>query len=130
MANEEVCRKCAECGATCCRSISVNIDAPKTVSDFDQFKWYVFHKVLVYMDKDGDWFVEVLNDCIHIDENGLCKIYAERPDVCREFSSVGCEVPDDVAIEFRTADDIDRYVAKLKSAGLLEGEKIRSLPAC
>lgn len=106
----------------------MNIENPKSVSDFEQFKWYVFHGVSVYMDHDGDWFVEVPHNCIHLDEKDLCRIYDQRPDVCREFSSVGCEIPDDVAIEFRTADDIDRYVAKLKSAGLLDGQKVQGLP--
>lgn len=47
-------------------------------------------------DEDDDeveehWFLQFHTPCKELDENGLCKIYGERPEICKEHSPISCE---------------------------------------
>ncbi|MBW2972612.1 YkgJ family cysteine cluster protein [Candidatus Woesearchaeota archaeon] len=117
--------KCMACGAECCRSLAIEIDAPEDLDDFEDLKWYIYHKGLtVYLDTDGVWNVEIPTKCVHLDREGKCLIYKDRPPVCREFDVVDCNDGDDRSVWFKTAEDVDKYVAELKKQGKLKPGKV------
>ena len=112
--------KCFECGGECCRSIAIKIDDPEDINDYEDFKWYLYHSgITVYLDTDGDWHVDFPVKCIHLTDDGKCKIYDDRPPVCRDYNVDECDNGDDAVITFETAKDIDKYIVKLKKKGKL-----------
>ncbi len=82
---------CSECGH-CCTYVSVEIDNPSTFGDYDNVYWYLTHRaVSVYVDWEGDWFIEFETVCEHLSEARTCGIYEERPKICSDFSWNECE---------------------------------------
>ena len=45
----------------------------------------------VYIDWEGDWFIEFETVCEHLSEARTCGIYEERPGICSDFSWDECE---------------------------------------
>ena len=82
---------CANCGE-CCTYVATQIDDPGTFKEFENVHWYLTHEnVGVYIDWDGDWFIEFRTNCRHLTTDKTCGIYRERPLVCSEFSFHDCE---------------------------------------
>jgi len=84
--------KCSFCrGSTCCTYLTQQIDAPRSIEDFDLLLWQISHlNTQVYKDDDG-WFLLVNNRCRHLADGGRCLIYENRPQVCRDHSNDDCE---------------------------------------
>lgn len=84
--------KCSFCrGSTCCTYLTQEIDAPRSMEDFDLLLWQISHRsTQIYKDEDG-WFLLVNNPCTHLQIDGRCGIYETRPQICREHSNDGCE---------------------------------------
>ena len=84
--------KCSFCtGSICCTYITQHIDTPRSKADFRQLLWQVSHdNVKLYKDSDG-WTLLVAGKCQHLQVNGDCGIYEDRPDICREHSNEYCE---------------------------------------
>lgn len=84
--------KCTRCTtSSCCTYITQAIKKPRDQSDFNNLLWQVSHQhVSVFKDEDG-WHLMVDGKCAHLQPDGRCAIYAERPDVCREHSDENCE---------------------------------------
>ncbi|MBN1544454.1 YkgJ family cysteine cluster protein [Candidatus Woesearchaeota archaeon] len=117
-------QKCSACGGACCRSFCIDIDPPQDLDGFQDIKWYLFHRgVTVCLNKDGSWEVDTAIPCMHLDENNGCRIYPDRPPVCRDYTLEDCE-GDDYAEVFRTPEDIDAYVEKLRKEGKLKPGRI------
>lgn len=107
--------KCIKCGAECCRTVGMDIDAPKTKKDWEYIKWYLFHEgVEVYKTKDGSWTVEFKAKCRHLNKDKTCAIYGDRPAVCREYSEMECDSCDAVPLHFETPEDVDEHLSRLK----------------
>lgn len=108
---------CQACDGKCCRYYALQIDEPKTPRDFDDIRWYLCHKDTRVFVEDGEWYLEVLNECRHLDENNRCRIYDRRPALCREHSTGNCEGRDDLELdrehEFRTDDELARFAEGL-----------------
>lgn len=82
---------CHDCGS-CCNYVAVEIDNPTGFKDYEQIYWYLTHgKVAVYVDWEGDWYIEFATVCEHLNEAKACGIYQERPWICSDFSSDECE---------------------------------------
>jgi Fe-S-cluster containining protein len=82
---------CAGCG-DCCRYVATQIERPTTNTDYDQIVWYLTHRdVSVYIDWEGDFYLEFRTLCDHLTPSGTCEIYRERPEICSEFSYEECE---------------------------------------
>jgi Fe-S-cluster containining protein len=112
------CEKCFECRGECCRSVAIELEEPEDLNEFEDLKWYLFHTgITVYIDKDGDWYVDVPIKCKHLDDEGKCMIYETRPPVCRDYDVDDCDNAEDEETEFETPQDVDDYVAKLKAEG-------------
>jgi len=84
--------KCGLCTSSrCCTYITQKIPAPRSKYDFEHLLWQVSHEgVKAYKDRDG-WFLLVEARCSHLQADGLCGIYENRPEVCREYSNDYCE---------------------------------------
>ncbi len=84
--------KCDLCvQSICCTYVTQEIDAPKSIVDFDHLYWQLSHKnIQVFKDEDG-WFLSFLTPCVHLLNNGACGIYEKRPKICRKHSNESCE---------------------------------------
>jgi FKBP-type peptidyl-prolyl cis-trans isomerase (trigger factor)/Fe-S-cluster containining protein len=84
--------KCSYCARSkCCHYISQKIVTPRSKSDFSHLLWQVSHKnVEIFRDDDG-WFLLINSGCAHLQDDGRCGIYAERPEICRSYSVDNCE---------------------------------------
>ena len=82
------CHRCGEC----CEYVAVEIDKPTAFADFDHIFWYLTHRsVSVYVDWEGEWFIEFATPCEHITPGRTCGIYEDRPKICSSFSWEECE---------------------------------------
>ena len=107
--------KCGRCTAsTCCTYLTQELKTPRSLEDFDLLLWQISHRdTQVYKDEDG-WFLLVNNRCRHLFSDGRCGIYATRPQVCRDHSTVDCEVdgpavPDDFDLFFPDYETLEAY---------------------
>lgn len=84
--------KCGFCSnSKCCTYITQEISTPRSKHDFEFLLWQVSHNnVRAYKD-EGTWYVMVDTPCNHLQDNGRCMIYDQRPSVCREYSNDYCE---------------------------------------
>ncbi len=110
--------KCDFCtGSWCCTYITHQIDTPRAMSDFDTLLWQVSHEnVELYKDDDG-WFLMVITPCTHLEKDGRCGIYEQRPQICRDHTNDGCEFDglcgeDDFDLYFKTHESLDKYCRK------------------
>lgn len=104
---------CEGCGARCCRYVATQIDRPTSKRDYDYLRWYLLHRhVNVFIDHDGDWFIEFETDCEQIGEDHRCAGYETRPQICRRHG-IG-----DLDCEFHG--ETDPYRVRFKTAGALE----------
>jgi Fe-S-cluster containining protein len=108
--NKNLCKDCS----MCCDYVTVEIDEPETKDDFDEIIWFINHKnVIVYLDNEDSWNVEFETPCIHMNEKGLCGVYNERPDICRDYSQdecLKCGEGEIFKILFKTKQDVVDYV--------------------
>ncbi len=85
--NKRLCDGCEGC----CKHVAVGIDTPEDKDDYDNIIWFLLHEnVRVFVDHDNDWYLEFLTKCSALDENKLCKLYNERPNICRKYSQNEC----------------------------------------
>jgi Fe-S-cluster containining protein len=86
--------KCGRCsGSKCCSYTTEALGvAPRSKVDFEHLLWQISHQgVEIYKDEDG-WFLLFQARCEHIQPSGACGIYAERPQICRDYSNDWCEL--------------------------------------
>jgi len=107
-------KKCAKCKKSiCCNSINQKVDAPKTIYDFDHLLWQVSHEnINIFKDSDG-WFLHIHSRCDHLGDKGACRIYDERPMVCREYDNDYCEFDEPIEeaseLFFSTYKEFEKY---------------------
>jgi Fe-S-cluster containining protein len=83
---------CTECGK-CCTYVAVGINAPTSPRLATDILWYLYHdRVYVYRDGAGEWSVHFETRCRQLGDDLLCRVYAERPHICRAFDNETCEV--------------------------------------
>ncbi len=84
--------KCDLCpNSKCCTYVTQQIDTPRSKYDFEVLLWQVSHDgVGAYRDDDG-WFVMFEARCQHLQTDGRCNIYEQRPTICRSHSNDYCE---------------------------------------
>jgi len=84
--------KCDFCtNSKCCTYITQHIDTPRSKADFELLLWQVSHEnIKVYQDSDG-WFLLIDSSCSHLQPDGRCGIYENRPAICGEYSNDFCE---------------------------------------
>lgn len=89
LSDEENRSLCDGCDG-CCKHIAIEIDKPTCKTDYDAIIWYLLHEGVEVFVEDGDWFVEVKTRCKALGDDKLCKIYKERPHICRSYSQDQC----------------------------------------
>ncbi|MDJ0785799.1 MAG: YkgJ family cysteine cluster protein [Myxococcota bacterium] len=104
---------CFDC-SRCCRYVAVEIDKPSTMKEYDHLYWYLYHGgISVFIDWEGDWFIQFETKCDHLTAQGMCGIYERRPAICKDFDWRECEqnVKEEAAEKhlFRNADDFTRW---------------------
>lgn len=82
---------CEHCVAYCCRYIALPIDRPTTRKDFDDIRWYLLHEGISVFVEDGEWYISMETVCRHLRPDYRCGIYEQRPRICREYSTSGCD---------------------------------------
>ena len=84
--------KCSRChGSTCCTYTTEALGTMRSIADFDHLLWQVSHEhVEAYKDEDG-WFLLIRGSCEHLQPDGACGIYEQRPQVCRDYTNDWCE---------------------------------------
>ena len=84
--------KCSFCARSwCCTYVTQHIPAPRSKHDFNHLLWQVSHKnVEAFKDKEG-WHLLIRTSCSHLQPDGRCGIYNERPDICQDYSVENCE---------------------------------------
>ncbi len=86
--------ECTECGR-CCTYVGIGINPPTSARYATDVLWYLYHEgVYVYVDGAGEWSVHFESRCRNLGDDLLCRIYADRPHICRGFDSRSCEVND------------------------------------
>ena len=110
--------KCGLCtNSTCCTYFTQQIDGPRSMDNFDELLWQIAHfNTQVYKDDDG-WFLLVNNRCTHLQTDGRCGIYEDRPQVCRDHTNDDCEFnelagPDDFNLFFPDSSALLKYCQK------------------
>jgi len=106
------CDKCPD--SACCRDVTVGIDEPETIKDWDEIRWMVAHQnVMVYLDNEDDWVVEFKTDCTKLEDNGKCKIYNNRPHMCSNHSPENCVFygeGDVWKLKFETIEEVEKHI--------------------
>jgi Fe-S-cluster containining protein len=123
------------CRAICCRYIVKKISPPRTRLDWDELYWFLCHdKVAVYVE-ERRWYLLVNVPCVHLTRASRCRVYAERPDVCRIHSAENCEYSGEVDFQefLERPQDLIRLMKKRKIffrlPWLQAGEEKRATPA-
>jgi Fe-S-cluster containining protein len=106
--------ECTECGR-CCTYVGVGINAPSRPRYATDILWYLYHQsVYVYVDGEGEWSVHFETRCKNLGDGLLCRVYADRPHICRSFDNRTCEANDPVA-DALTFNEAGEFLAWLKA---------------
>lgn len=107
---------CKECDGNCCKLLVIEIDTPETKDDYEDIKWYLFHKgVCVYIDKDDCWNVQFDSKCKHLTKDDTCAIYEKRPPVCKNYHVKDCDMnTKDICEIFETSEEYEAWLKKNK----------------
>ena len=97
-----------DCGARCCRYLTVSVPAPRGQNDWDEFRWWLAHAgtMLTHDEEDG-WMLHVQTPCQHLGPDKLCQIYEARMDACEEYDAATCEFAENIPFELALHDEGD-----------------------
>jgi len=102
---------CEECDALCCKYLAMEIDKPTTRNDFENIRWYISHQRTSVFIQEGKWYLSVKNRCKYLDGNNRCKIYENRPAICRRHDPRRCEYQSQDSIrQIKTLKQLERYL--------------------
>jgi Fe-S-cluster containining protein len=75
----------------CCKYIALPLDPPETKRDFDDMRWYLLHQGISVFVEDDEWYIQIEARCNALRPDNLCGIYETRPEICREYTTEGCD---------------------------------------
>ena len=114
--NAALCRGCTRC----CETVSIEIDAPRSPWEYDQWIWVLHHQNLeLYLEKPERWYLHIETRCRQLESNGHCRIYGRHPVLCREYDPRDCErrAPlSDVVAWFKCAEDLEQWLQQKRPA--------------
>ena len=107
--------QCKQCTGLCCRYFALPIETPEDKGDYDDIRWYLCHEdITVFLDDDGDWYININNKCKYLSEEGNhCEIYDKRPKICRGYRHKDCDfVEGEYEYELHFTDDkqMEEYI--------------------
>jgi uncharacterized protein len=122
---------CDFCTGRCCRYFSLPIDKPDTWDEYDAIRWYLAHgRTLVYVEK-GQWYLLVMTRCKYLTRDDRCRIYLNRPKICRGYTTDNCEYDGEWKFDriFETPEQVWEYAeAVLPPRRKPRGRKMPALP--
>jgi uncharacterized protein len=116
---------CDHCTGRCCRYFSLPIDNPSTWDDYDAIRWYLAHgRTLIYVEKK-QWYLLVMTRCTYLTEEDRCRIYLNRPKVCRKYTTVSCEYDAEWTFDkvFETPEQLWEYAEAILPARRARSQK-------
>lgn len=125
---------CFECDQICCRTAAIEVEAPKSLRDWSDLLFYLYHdKTQIVIAKNGrskEWYVEFMTPCKNL-VDGRCADYEKRPLVCRDYEMDGCERNTENPFTYlRTPEEFFEYLkAKGKKKILKKISKTHRVPA-
>ena len=111
-AMDEISRTCMEeCGARCCRYITVVLPPARREYELDEWGWFLAHENVSIYFAGRQWRLEMRCRCRYLDANNACTIYDQRPEVCRYYERDSCEFSGKVKHlhHFDTKEELDRW---------------------
>lgn len=109
-------QSCNQC-ARCCQYFCVEVDAPDTMEEIDDYAWIIAHEGASIHIEDDDWHLYVRSRCKYLGENGACGIYEKRPNICRQHTPGECEMNSDHDLDYDDADVIITDIDQLYEFG-------------
>jgi len=108
-------RYCRNCGALCCKDLSMAIGKPANKKEIEELKWQLqFDAIKVYIRKRR-WYQLVESKCMYLSRDNRCTIYDKRPDKCREHNPPDCEYFGKFYdVIFTSPDELNRYFKREK----------------
>ncbi len=120
---------CKKCKGLCCRYFCFEIDEPDDYEEFEDIRWYLYHEaVSVHIEEEGDWFIQIENRCKMLDNEHQCRIYDNRPLICRNYADEDCEITSadyGYQEEFKTPEQLTEYARKTLGEETFGREMIR-----
>ena len=112
MTTSEICVACAGC----CNYVTVPLAYPRSKDQRDMYTWYLLHRnVEIYIDHDNDWQLLFKTPCDKLQSNGMCGIYADRPQLCRDYSPDSCSrTGKDYVHLFKKPDEMMAFLTERK----------------
>jgi hypothetical protein len=106
---------CAGC-VRCCTYVAVEVDAPDTPWQYDQYVWLLHHKnIWMYVEKGNHWYVQFETVCNQLSPEGRCRIHGAHPVLCKKYDARSCERRgelSDVIARFQAGEDLVRWIAE------------------
>ena len=106
---------CADC-VRCCTYVAVEVDAPDTPWQYDQYVWILYHKnIWMYVEKGNHWYVQFETVCDKLSPQGRCTVHGKHPVLCKKYDARSCERRgelSDMIARFRDGDDLVRWIAE------------------
>jgi hypothetical protein len=106
---------CSGC-VRCCTYVAVEVDAPDTPWQYDQYVWLLYHKnIWMYVEKGNHWYVQFETVCDKLAPNGQCTVHGAHPVLCKTYDARSCErrgVLSDVIARFKDGGDLVRWIAE------------------
>jgi uncharacterized protein len=121
---------CNHCTGRCCRYFSLPIDNPTTWNDYDSIRWYLAHgQTLIYVEKK-QWYLLVMTKCTYLTDDDLCRIYLNRPKVCRDYTTDNCEYDGEWTFDklFETPEQLWEYAEAVLRPRRRRGKSTFELP--
>ena len=113
-AENEFIPPCVECGGQCCDYVAIEIDKPRTKTDYDYIRWYLLHeKVHIFIDHEKNWHVEFRTGCTEQKKDKNCGIYTTRPKICQDYGETDgeCQYFDNpYHIYFSTVEEFEQFL--------------------
>lgn len=111
---------CRECGGQCCRYFALQIDTPRSASDYDNLRWYLAHQQVAIFVEGRDWYLQINNPCRYLAADYSCAMYERRPQICRDYGwdasgeteCHGAEKPCDHDHFFTTVEELEKYLTR------------------
>lgn len=104
---------CAGC-VRCCTYVAVEVDAPDTPWQYDQYVWLLYHRnIWMYVEKGNHWYVQFETVCEKLAPDGRCTVHGQHPALCRKYDARSCERRgelSDVIARFRDGHDLVRWL--------------------
>ena len=87
--------ECGNCPAACCHDLTLSITKPRTNDDIEVLMWKLNYDTVAVYVRNRRWYMLVKGACQYLGKDGLCTIYGNRFDICRDHNPPHCEWYDD-----------------------------------